>query len=289
MLKNWFIYHIVSGQAFFAGAALVFVGWLLSWRVRSARVGHLRRLSIVFGLLLMGLSGTPLSLVSLVLLAGSLAAWLLIDGHQVAPERRRVVFMSRCAFLLIFAVCVINELRYHLPPNLANFGDQPICVIGDSMSAEFDASTPWPAVWAKRSGRRIKNVAVAGADAKSAMRQCREIDDQSNVIVEIGGNDILGDASADDFERSLDALLRELTQKPRKIAMFEIPLPPWSHRFGAIQRRLANRYGVRLIPKRVLLGAVTAEQATSDGLHLSQQGHNLLAAQMLRFFDEQTY
>lgn len=286
MLKNWFIYHIVSGQAFFAGAALVFLGWLFSWRIRTARVGHLRRSSILFGLLLMGLSGTPMNLAAFCSFVASLAAWLLIDGQQAAVERRRTLLVARWVLLLILGTCVGNEFRYHLSPRLADFGSQPIAIIGDSMSAEFDASTPWPVVWAKRSGRTIKNFAVAGADAKSAMRQCREVDDESNVIVEIGGNDILGDTSADDFERSLDALLQELTRTPRRIAMFEIPLPPWSHRFGAIQRRLADRYGARLIPKRVLLGAITSEQATSDGLHLSQPGHNLLAAEMLRFFDD---
>jgi hypothetical protein len=47
--------------------------------------------------------------------------------------------------------------------------------------------------------------------------------------------------------------------------------------FGADQRVLAKKYGATLIPKRCLAGVFGSPGATVDGLHLSQQGHNLLA------------
>lgn len=107
---------------------------------------------------------------------------------------------------------MIGELAYKITPRLVGFDRQPLIVIGDSMSAELGDAIPWPRVWTKRSQREIKNVAVGGATVHSAMNQCAELDDRVNVILEIGGNDILGETTADSFERSLDTLLREVTR-----------------------------------------------------------------------------
>jgi acyl-CoA thioesterase-1 len=47
--------------------------------------------------------------------------------------------------------------------------------------------------------------------------------------------------------------------------------------YGRIQRQLAARYGVRLIPKRVFIRVLTGEGATLDSIHLSQAGHRAMA------------
>ena len=44
--------------------------------------------------------------------------------------------------------------------------------------------------------------------------------------------------------------------------------------FGRIQRRLAARFRVPLIPKRVLIGVLTGHEATIDSIHLTQVGHD---------------
>ena len=285
MLKNWFIYHIVSGQAFFSGAALLLVGWSLMWFISSQRLGHLRRLNILFGLLLMGLSGTPMPTWQTILFISAISVWLSVDRARPRMHHERRVIIARVAAVFVLLGSVIGELAYQITPRLVGLDHQRLIVIGDSMSAELGDAIPWPRVWAKRSQRDIENVAVGGATVHSAINQCAELDDRACVILEIGGNDILGETTADDFERSLDILLREVTRVPRRVAMFEIPLPPWAHRYGAIQRRLAQRHGATLIPKRVLLGVMTTDSATSDGLHLSQRGHDLLAARMAQLFE----
>lgn len=62
--------------------------------------------------------------------------------------------------------------------------------------------------------------------------------------------------------------------------MFELPLPPLGFAYGRIQRRLARRYGVRLIPKRHLSGLLFNEVTTLDGLHLSEEGHRRMAVRV---------
>jgi acyl-CoA thioesterase-1 len=60
--------------------------------------------------------------------------------------------------------------------------------------------------------------------------------------------------------------------------MFELPIPPLYEGFGRVQRDLASRHGVALIPKRVLLSVVEAAEATIDSIHLTQQGHDRMAS-----------
>jgi acyl-CoA thioesterase-1 len=99
----------------------------------------------------------------------------------------------------------------------------------------------------------------------------------SLVIAEIGGNDILRANAPEAFERGLDALLAKLRDAGGCVVMLELPLPPLCNRCGEVQRRLAKRHGVLLIPKRVLLGVLTGQGATLDTIHLSGRGHQLMA------------
>jgi len=47
-----------------------------------------------------------------------------------------------------------------------------------------------------------------------------------------------------------------------------------------IQRRLARQYDVILVPKRPFVAVLTTPGATVDGIHLSKQGHALMAEMM---------
>lgn len=97
------------------------------------------------------------------------------------------------------------------------------------------------------------------------------------VIVEIGGNDLLGHTDRRTFYGQLDTLLGKLKNDNHRIVMFELPLLPFWNAYGTNQRVLAEKYGVTLIPKSCLAGVFGSKGATLDGLHLSQNGHNKLA------------
>ncbi|MCA1686457.1 MAG: acyl-CoA thioesterase, partial [Planctomycetia bacterium] len=72
-------------------------------------------------------------------------------------------------------------------------------------------------------------------------------------------------------------LLTRLKAGKNRVILMELPLPPTYNRFGAIQRRLARRQGVLLVPKRVLLGVLEESGATLDSIHLTRAGHDRLA------------
>ena len=99
----------------------------------------------------------------------------------------------------------------------------------------------------------------------------------SLVFIEIGGNDILGDRNPAEFRFALDALLARVTSAGHEVAMFELPLPPFANAFGNTQRLLARKHGVFLIPKTLLANVFGAEDATTDGIHLTQAGQDALA------------
>ena len=112
----------------------------------------------------------------------------------------------------------------------------------------------------------------------------RLIEQDHLVLIELGGNALISGERADDFERSLDEALAKLVSPKRTIVMFELPLLPQMITYGRVQRRLAKRYGVWLIPRRFLTAVISGKDATSDGLHLTDVGvHRMvtLVAQVL--------
>ena len=98
------------------------------------------------------------------------------------------------------------------------------------------------------------------------------------VIVEIGGNDLLGTTTAAKYARDLDALLAHLSAPERQIMMFELPLPPSYNEFGRLQRALAKEYHVKLVPRRIQLSIIADSDSTLDTLHLTEAGHHRMAS-----------
>jgi acyl-CoA thioesterase-1 len=175
----------------------------------------------------------------------------------------------------------LHEARYRVMPVLTAVHDRRIAVIGDSITAghgESDLTRKWPAILRDRHGVAVEDFSKAGATAGSAAKQLEQVPiGAAIVIVEIGGNDFLGGGSVEDFEAGLDALLKAVCKPGRQVAMFELPIPPLYERFGRVQRKLASRHGVALIPKRILLSVIEAADATVDSLHLTQRGHDGMA------------
>jgi acyl-CoA thioesterase-1 len=127
-------------------------------------------------------------------------------------------------------------------------------------------------------GVPVKNLARAGADTIEAQSMAHEITPEDRVVLlEIGGNDMLAGTPSGQFLKALDTLLSKVSQPGRTVAMFELPLLPNKMAYGQIQRRLAAKYGVWLIPKRFFVDVIGGANATSDGLHLSDAGTHRMA------------
>lgn len=268
-----------SGAAFFSGAACLLAGLTVVTRRGQWLAKAAGRLLIMLGIFQIIISATPLPLWAYALWALSLLAWIVTRLPRITSRPRgRTAALATCIGWTIAAV--IWELSYQLPPPALIGHWSRLVVIGDSLSAaEFtEGGDPWPTLLARDHAIDVDNLAFNGAQAASAEKKitAEQVAD-ALVLLEIGGNDLLGGTSATDFDRDLDRLLKKVCRPDNAVVMLELPLPPLYNRYGEIQRRLANVYGVRLVPKREFAAVIALKNATIDGLHFSRVGHQAMA------------
>lgn len=272
---DWLIFHIASGQSYFTGLALVAAASALG--ASKKRAAHrAAAMCGALGLIAIAISSTPapywLAAAAVVAIGASLAT--------ARDEKRR-----KWAWLPVVAVSVAAaalEGRYLFSSSLQPAPARSLTIIGDSLTAGMgdpDRSETWPKILGRKHRLAVQDLSRAGDTAGAASRRLGEVAIRSPVvIVEIGGNDVLGPTSVAQFERDLDALLQAIVAPGRQIVMLELPLPPFFHGFGYVQRKLAKKHGVHLAPKRLLMSVLARTDATVDSIHLSQAGHEQMAA-----------
>jgi acyl-CoA thioesterase I len=273
----WVIYFFGSGDAFFAGLMLA-LGGILAAALRPTP-GWIRLASLlgVLGLILVVASAVPQPIWLYSLWGIVLIAWLVAERRAIRPGLRNGL-RATAAFASILLAAL--ELPYQFCPTLDAHVRPVLTIFGDSVAAGMGESAEDTWVGRLERERRIpiRNHAGPGAKVASALRRAQEASlDDGIVLLEIGGNDLLGGTPAADFERDLDALLSHVSAPSRTVLMFELPLPPLRNEYGEIQRRLATKHNVRLIPRRVFIRVLTASDATSDSVHLTSTGHALMA------------
>jgi acyl-CoA thioesterase-1 len=277
-MTNILVYHIASGHAFFSGITLILLSLLFACRANGRWAGLIGRVTACVGLLLIAISSTPTPW-WIDLVAGFLTiAWIGIEGSP-RPSFRKPIVTLRWMVLILWLGLACLELPYHFVPVLPRLQQPTVTVVGDSISAGIsDEGETWPSLLAKRSGLVVHNLSVASANVTTAKKQADRVTESNTLIlVEIGGNDVLGGIAPEAFEEGLNVLLSQLRSKNQTVVLLELPLPPFHGRYGAIQRKLAKRHGVILVPKRVLLGVLTSVGATVDSLHLSKAGSEKMA------------
>jgi acyl-CoA thioesterase-1 len=281
-----FLLQFANGNMFFIGLGMVVVASVLRLLLKGWFVGLVLRIAYVIGVLLVLLSATPLSewyygvWLGLCIITG-----LVVFAGRTSPgtlPRKKVVAVGLIS-LSSLGLCLL-ELPYHLSPAIPVASNQPLFVIGDSISAGISPKEKaWPEVLGSISHLNVINLAKPGATVESASRQCAGITESNGlVLLEIGGNDLLGRNDSQVFLQDLDKLLAKLSDTGHHIAMFELPLFPFENAFGKAQRNLARKYNVVLIPKRCLTDVFSLQGGTLDGLHLSQKGNDALAGSVGR-------
>lgn len=193
------------------------------------------------------------------------------------------------ALLLIWLISVASFQVPYLAWSAPTESYDQILMIGDSITAGLnDGDDTWPRQLARIVNAPIKDASQPGATLKSARTQSDSLGDRPGLLIlEIGGNDLLEGLPVHKFEQDLDLLLQMVKQPNRTIVMFELPLPPFCSRYGSAQRELARKHGVELIPKRLFTDVLTTAGATSDGLHLSNSGHDKMAKLVKRLLCRQ--
>jgi acyl-CoA thioesterase-1 len=189
-------------------------------------------------------------------------------------------------------IALVHEVPFRIGPAPPS-GPPPrtLVVLGDSLSAGgYGETRTWTRILAEDDGLDVRDLsrdgqtvakAVPEAEALFSAAPGSESLDAAVVLIELGGNDVLGESTLAAYESSLERLLtlcRGEPLRPRTVVMLEIPGVAGRWGFAAAQRRLAARHGVVLAPKRVLANVVFARGSTSaDALHLTDQGQRRFA------------
>ena len=271
---------LTSGLAFFVGIALIglgVIGFAIAKHRELTRVHWLSWLLTVLALFLIALSSTPLSWLFYVAATVVSAAWLFENLGLKESSRGRRRWL-RDGLIFVWGTGAILELLHQLPSKFPRpLWEPTVLVIGDRLSVSDEAETAWPDQLPHF--KHTVNLAEATATTESAWSQARKLSPEGEkiVVIEIGWNDLQSSVSPEKFQADLDRLLESVSGSRRIVIMFELPLPPWHHRWGEIQRRLASKHQVVLIPKRMLATIVTTPGTINASGQLSPQGHLLMA------------
>ena len=271
---NWLVVHIVSGQVFFTGVALIVIAAIASMR-RQVLARRVAVLLFLIGIIAVVVSSTAISYGYYALAAGGTLLWIL------SLLRKPAWSWGSWTLAGVWLGAALLELPYHLTPSLQPASDCSLAVLGDSVTAgigDSETSETWPRILARTHQLKVQDISHVGETAASALERARTHSVTASVVViEIGGNDLLGSTTSAEFALDLDALLTHLASPARQLVMLELPLPPFYHEFGRVQRTLSAKHRVVLVPKRVFLSVLAGQDSTLDSIHLSQAGHQLMA------------
>jgi acyl-CoA thioesterase I len=278
--------YFASGESLYSGALLLIVAIVISMS-RKISITGLRGIAAWLGLAMMIMACPPFSGTVDALFGAAFLVWFIAINKDASRSSWSRIRVGASGVLISF-VLVLSAVEFShrkMPVILGPAGDH-LVVIGDSISSGLDSRTPaWPSLMQRMTGIEVRNLARPGATTQDARTMARQVLPEDHIVLlEIGGNDLIGDTSASEFGRQLNALIAQLTASGRTIAMFELPLLPQKIEYGQVQRRLAAKYGVVLIPKRFLARVMTGVNATTDGLHLSSVGAQRMVAIVTQVF-----
>ncbi|HSP13137.1 MAG TPA: GDSL-type esterase/lipase family protein [Thermoanaerobaculia bacterium] len=281
---------IYGGQLFLVVAVLIPVVAIADVSGALDEHARVRRAARFVGLLAIALgvlSAPPLPLVLAVAALAASLAWAFWSLDKWTTGRRIAGAAAAIGCLAAATMEVPRFMRHGAVPRPSR-----LFVIGDSLSSGgFGEQLPWPAVIERIAALPVTNLSLAAGDTATALeRQIpllpRPGTVRECVFVEIGGNDMLDGVRPAVFAKNLDGILAAASAGGRRsVVMLELPLLPGRWSYGAIQRRLASKHNCELVPKRVLALVLLAAGNTSDGLHLTQQGHDALAHDLVRWLE----
>ena len=278
---NPFILKFADGTIFFIGLLLVVVTETFLVVSKNRIIRSILRSLAITGIILVVIFSTPLPIWAYVAWAIPAIASLILFNHG---SRRKTILITYTILCILTAGVFIAEARHRCLPQIEIHDNSTIYVIGDSISAGMGTKhNCWPAVLNELTTHRVINLAQPGATVEDALKQALKIiEPRSLIIIEIGGNDLLGTTDVSLFHEKLDALVTSLYSNKHQVLIVELPLFPFQNAFGKAQRTVAKKHNAKILPKRYFTQVLGTYNGTLDGLHLSQEGHDKMADIMLQ-------
>jgi len=207
----------------------------------------LTNVAVLIGIVFVVLSAAPFPIWQYALYFALLA--LVVFRPAKKPLQNKALVAVSLVLLWVLALVMIRtEVLYSRRPSIPFPAGSTLYVVGDSMSIGADPpGKNWPALLGDMTGLKVRNLAFGGARVASALDNALRINqDDALVILEIGGNDLLGGTSVSSYRQGLEKMLTGVCRPNRRVVMIELPLPPFCNRYGMAQRALAKSHGVTL-------------------------------------------
>jgi acyl-CoA thioesterase-1 len=210
-----------------------------------------------------------------------------VSRNFVQQMAKRV--SSHAAWLLVaLTICVMST-------TVKAEAATRILALGDSLTAGFNlpANAMFPVVLERRlraAGHDVEvvNAGVSGDTAQGGLERLDWAlgDKVDAVIVELGANDMLRGIDPALTEKSLDEILRKLSERKIPVLLAGmLPAPglgkEYGGQFAAIYPRLASKYNAVLYP--FFLDGVAGDTALNqaDGMHPTRAGVEVIVERML--------
>jgi acyl-CoA thioesterase I len=164
-----------------------------------------------------------------------------------------------------------------------------VLVLGDSLAVSPSRAEGFPAELQKRleSGARgwtVKNAGVSGDTTGGGVRRIDQAltSDTRVLVLELGANDGLRGVDIATVERNLSTMIEKAQAKGIRVLLCGMDTPPlngWSYtvEFHKVFPRLAQKYGVALVPFLLEGVALNSEMNGSDGIHPNAAGARRIA------------
>jgi acyl-CoA thioesterase I len=274
---NPILLYFSDGTTYFVGLLLVVLAETIMLFLGSRIARPILTVATIMGIILAVISATPIPLWAYLFWIVPALIGLVLLNRKSSP-RKLLIAANSVLLMTTLALCAY-EARYRFCPKISIPEGTIVYVLGDSISAGLGTDERcWPTVLADLMRLRVVNLARPGAKVASAIVQAKDITaPNSLVIVEIGGNDLLGGTDASAFRGALNKLVTSLRANNHDVLLLELPLFPFKNAYGEAQRDIAAKHGAALLPKRYFSQVLGTENATLDGLHLSQAGHEAMA------------
>ncbi|MCK6509787.1 arylesterase [Myxococcota bacterium] len=176
-----------------------------------------------------------------------------------------------------------------------------VLFLGDSLTAGFqlDRAEAFPALveaaWIK-AGKpwRSRNSGISGDTTAGVWSRLTWVlkPDVHTVFLAIGGNDGLRGMDLAASRENLDKIIRRCKEAKKQVVMAGIQLPTnygpdYRKRFAEMYTQLAQQHKLPLMPFLLKdVGGVSALNLP-DGIHPNPKGHQIIARNLLHFFQKQ--
>ena len=266
------MYSIAGGIFFLPGTVVLVTAVLIGAMSHRRWLAILGLVLALLGIAMIATSATALPWRFYLVWSFAMIAWL--PGRRFKRIARGV--------LLLCTVAAAGweswqQIFRPLPPD--DF--QQLYVVGDSITAGLDRrdETTWPAIIQSQHAVEIENLSRAGCTISQANTLARSHPPSNSVVlIEIGGNDMIGRTASEKFGDDLNQLIETVNHPGCELVMFELPLFPFDNSYGLQQRQIAAKFNVHLIPRRLFAAILASRDATTDGIHLTRLGQQQLAA-----------